>query len=104
MDDGHQTVSDDCHIDSCLHRVLRSAPELLDSEVLLQPLEEQFYLPTVFVEFGDQQGLQPDGVGQEQELASLFIVLVSDGSQPFRIVLRGVISRQYYLCVRDHGE
>ena len=100
LDNGHQTVGDDRHIDLCLHRIFRSAPELLDLEVLLQPLEEQLYLPTVPVELCDQKSIQPDGVGQEHELASLFLVPVPDESQPFRIVFRGIVSRQYYLRIR----
>ena len=101
LDNGHQAVGDDCHIDLCLHRVLRSAPELLDFEVLFQPLEEQLCLPAVLVELGNQQGLQPDGVGQEHELTPLFLVPVSDESQPLRIVLRGIITRQDYLRIRE---
>ena len=64
LDDGHQAESDDGDINLRLHRVLRSAPELLDLEMLPQPLEEQLNLPAVFVEFGDQQGSKTDGVGQ----------------------------------------
>ena len=40
-------------MDLNLHGVLRRAPELLDFQVLLQPLEEQFHQPTILVEFGN---------------------------------------------------
>ena len=33
--------------------VLSSAPEFLDFEVLLEPLEEQLYLPAILVEVGN---------------------------------------------------
>ena len=40
-------------MDLNLHGVLRRAPELLDFQVLLQPLEEQLHQPAILVEFGN---------------------------------------------------
>lgn len=39
-------------MDLNLHGIFRRAPELLDFQVLLQPLEEQLHQPAILVEFG----------------------------------------------------
>lgn len=54
----HQGISDDGDIDLPIHGILRGAPELLDSDVLLQQLEEQLNLPTILVERSDQQSFK----------------------------------------------
>ena len=101
LDDGHKAESDDGDIYLRLHGVLRSAPELLDFEVLFQPLEEQLYLPAVLVEFRNQQGFKAYGVGHEHELTSLLLVPVLDEPHPFRIVFRRVVPCQLYLGIRE---
>ena len=101
LDHGHKAESDDGDIYLRLHGVLRSAPELLDFEVLFQPLEEQLYLPAVLVEFRNQQGFKAYGVGQEHELTSLLLVPVPDEPHPFRIVFRRVVPCQLYLGIRE---
>ena len=87
LHDSHKAEGDDGDIDLRLYGVFRCAPELLDSEVLLEPLEEQFYLPPVLVKFCDQHGRQPEGVGQEHELSSLLLVPVPDQPQSFGVIL-----------------
>lgn len=42
--------------------ILGCAPEFLDFEVLLEPLEEQLYLPAVLVELGNLQCCQHPSV------------------------------------------
>ena len=49
---GHEAVGTNSRVNLYSDSVLSSPPELLDLEVLLEPLEEQFYLPTVLVEVG----------------------------------------------------
>ena len=95
-----KTVHNNGYKDLHLHSVFRGAPELLASEVLLQPLEGQLDLPAVLVELGDQQGRKADGIGQEPELESLFLVPVPNEPQLFQVVLRAIISRQLYLGIR----
>ena len=41
-----------------LHRVFAGAEEHLDAQVLLDPFEEQFHLPALAVQVGNQLGLQ----------------------------------------------
>ena len=101
LDYCYQAERDDGDIDLRLHGILRSAPELLDFEVLLQPLEEQLYLPAVLVELRNQQGFKAYGVGHERKLAPLLLILVPDESQLFRVVFRRVVPRQLYLGIRN---
>ena len=55
LDDGHEHVNRDRCPDLGLHRVLRGAVGALDTQVLLDPFEEQFYLPSAPIELGDGQ-------------------------------------------------
>ena len=58
LDDGDKAISYDCRANLYSDSVLCSAPEFLNLEVLLEPLEEQLYLPTVLVEVGYLLGCQ----------------------------------------------
>ena len=49
------------------NRVSRSAPECLDLQVLLDPLEEQLDLPTLLVELSDRPRRKIAAIGQEDE-------------------------------------
>jgi hypothetical protein len=47
----------------------------LDAQVLLDPIEEQFHLPSAFVELGDGDNVDGKIIGEEhQSLAGLWIV------------------------------
>ncbi len=50
-----------------LHRVLRGAVKTLDAQILFDPLEEEFHLPALFVEFGYGSGGQQKVVGQKHQ-------------------------------------
>lgn len=53
--DQHQRIGADRNPDLRLYGIDRVAEEMLDGEVLLERLEEQFCLPAVFVDRGDRQ-------------------------------------------------
>jgi hypothetical protein len=76
-----------------LHRVLAGAVEDLDSQVLLDPLEEQLHLPALGVQRCDQLRFENKVVGQK---SNPFARLVFDHhtAQHRRIVLAGVEQRQ----------
>ena len=72
LNDGHQHVGGHGDPYLALDGILGSAEETLDAQVLLDPLEEQFYLPAAAVELGDRERGQRKIVGQEhQRLAFL---------------------------------
>ena len=102
LDNRHETVGSDSSTNLYSDSVLRSAPELFDLEVLLEPLEEQLYLPSVLVEVGYLLGSQVHRIGQEHELSVLLFVIVSDETQVLRIVLATLIDRQFNLCIGEN--
>ena len=55
LHDGNETVGTNDRINLYSDSVLGCTPELFDFEVLLEPLEEQLYLPTVLVEVSNLQ-------------------------------------------------
>ena len=69
-----------------LHRVLARAQEFLDSQMLLDPFEEQLHLPSIFVERGDLQGRERHVVGQEDKRLARLRVFETDTSQVLGIV------------------
>ena len=102
LHDGHKAVGDDGDINLRFHSILGSAPELLDSEVLLEPLEEQLYQPSVLVEVCNLLSRQVHRIGQEHELTVLLFVIVSDETECFGIVPVTVIDRQLYLRISSY--
>ena len=75
LDNGNQAVGTDGRVNLYSDSVLCSPPEFLDFEVLLEPLEEEFYLPAVLIEFGNLLSRQFRGIGQEHELSLLLLVI-----------------------------
>ena len=53
FDDGDKTICDDGDVNLYSHSILAVTPESLDTEMLLNPFEEKFDLPTVTVEQGN---------------------------------------------------
>lgn len=102
LDNRYKTVGSNSSTNLYSDSVLRSAPELFYLEVLLEPLEEQLYLPSVLVEVGHLLGSQVHRIGQEHELSVLLFVIVSDETQVLRIVLAALIDRQFYLCIGEY--
>lgn len=92
--DGHLCVDTDGDPYLGFDRVDRRAHEPLDPQMLLDPLEEQFHLPTAFVQLGDGQSRQGKVVGQIDEKPLGFLVEKPDASQTFGISLSAVCDRQ----------
>ena len=80
MDDGYQTERRDGGIDLDADGILGCAPEPLDVEMLLHPLEKQLYLPAVLVKRGNSQSVKRQGVGQESESPVLLLVVEDDAT------------------------
>ncbi len=56
-------------------------------EVLLDPLEEEFHLPTLFVQLRNRQGLQVQVIGEEDQGFTRLRVVVFYAAQLFRVGL-----------------
>jgi hypothetical protein len=100
--DGNKTVGADGGVDLYPDSVLGSAPEPLDFEVLLEPLEEKFYLPSVLVEVGDLRGCQFECVGKEHELTALLLIEEPHKPQMFGISFPTVRESQLYLGISQY--
>ena len=94
--DYHQTVSDNGTVDLYSNSILASTPELLNLKVLLEPLEEQFYAPTITVKFGDNECEEYKVVRQENECTVLLFVIIDDPSKRNRIIFRTFINGKLY--------
>lgn len=70
--------------------VLAGAKERLDSQVLLDPFEEQFDLPALAVKIADQLGFEGEVVGQKAD-AFASLVAHNNAAQRCRIVEAGVV-------------
>jgi len=65
--DRHEDVDTDGNPDLCFHGVLGGAVEAFDTQVLLDPFEEEFYLPAALVQLGYGNGLQHEIVGEKDQ-------------------------------------
>lgn len=70
-----QRMSAHCNPNLCRHRVLAGAVESFDSQMLLDPFEEQLYLPALDVSRCDQFVFKSESVGKK---ADSFVSLVFD--------------------------
>ena len=103
LDDGDEDVGGHGAPDLGLHCVLAGAQEALDVQVLLDPLEEQFDLPSAFVQRGDRLRWQCCIVGQEVKRRARLGVLEANASQMFRIGLGRVVTIEHHTLIADHA-
>ena len=76
--------------DLCFHRILRSAVKRLDKQMLFDPFEEQFDLPTAAIQLVNRVCGQGKIVDKEHQLLAGFRVGHLDSAEFVRIVLGGV--------------
>ena len=109
LNDSNETVCDDGNMDLNAHRVIALSPERLDSEVLLDPFEEQFHLPPIFIKEGNVLGSKIEVVRVISECAVqvrsevddtpdiarelLFVLLLGKGD--------GLVTQNIILSVKD---
>src|SRR5258708_33709960 len=89
FDDGDEHVDRDGDPDLGLHSVLGGAEETLDTEMLLDPFEKQFDLPTALVESANGQRRELKVVGQKHERLRRFGSLETDPAELLRVALTG---------------
>ena len=94
LDDGHQHVDRHRNPDLSFDGIFAISVECLDSQVLLDPFEEQFHLPARLVEQTDGEGGQVEVVGEETEVAVLFRIVIMNSAERIRVVLPGRSSGQ----------
>ena len=98
----HKAISDYGTIDLDADCILGCTPELLDSQMLLDPFEEKLYAPPIAVQFGYCLGRCRQIVGQEYVSCTVFRVDAYHLSQFLRIILCAFINREVTDCIRYH--
>lgn len=83
LDDRYQHVNADGDPDLGLYRVFGCPVKRFDAKILFDPFEEQFYLPTAFVELCDGQRREVEIVGQED--IAFFVFDIEETDAPKRI-------------------
>ena len=83
--DQHQQVGAYGSPDLCLHGVDRIAEEVLDRQILLQPLEEQFDLPAVLVDRGNCQCRDVEEIGEKDQMLAGLRIAKRHPAQPLGI-------------------
>ena len=87
FDDGCEAVGDDGDMNLYSDSIFRFSPESLDSEMLLDPLEEKLNLPPVFIQQGDFLGFEEEVVRVVDKAAMKFGRIIDDSSDDARILL-----------------
>jgi len=100
--DGHEHVDADGDPDLSLDGVLRGAEEGFDSQMLLDPLEEQFHLPAAAIELGDRECRQLEVVGEEHERLAL-LGLEPNAPQRLGVADLGVEHRERDRLIADQA-
>ena len=102
LDDGNEDIGGYGAPDLGLHRILAGAEELLDSQMLLDPFEEQFDLPAALVQSGDSQRWQGRVVGQEYEGLARLWIFEANAPQLLGVVLGHVESIEGDTFIAHH--
>src|SRR5258706_13936050 len=85
FDDGHQDVDRDGDPDLSLDRILGRTEEGLDSEVLLDPLEEKFHLPAAFVERANRSRWKLEMICQKDQCLARLGIFEADAPEMLRV-------------------
>lgn len=80
--------------------VLGATKEAFDPQMLFDPFEEQFDLPSLAVQFADGQSRQLHVIGQEG-IGSVVVVAIADTTQLLRLFLPGTFEFERHDLVAD---
>lgn len=101
FDDSDKTVGNDGHMDLDADGILRFAPKGLDSEVLLNPFEEELDLPSVAIQECDIPGREVEVIGVIGKGSLQFRSIVDDSPEFQRIVGTVVLPDEADCLVSD---
>ena len=94
LNDTDETVCDDGNMNLNAHSIVTLTPERLDLEVLLNPFEEEFDLPPVFIKESDVLGSKIEVVRVVSERAVKVWSIVDDTPDFSRILLLVLLLRE----------
>ena len=95
LHNSNEQVSADCGPDLCFDGILRCSVKGLDPEVLLDPLEEQFYLPACLVDLRYCPGIDLEVVGEKHKRLSSPCIAKTNTPHSQRIFLGGIKGSQH---------
>ena len=99
--DGDQQVNRDGDPELGFDGVFACSIEGLDSQVLLDPLEERFNFPAAFVEIADGGSGQGELVGEKDKALAGVRVAEADSAQMVWISPAGTSTSRWRSCVSD---
>lgn len=102
LDDSHEAVCDDCNIYLYSHSVLTGSPKGEHAEMLFYPPEEQFNLPSLFVEHFNVLSLDRKVIRKECERPLQFRSIVNYPPQLRWVLLLGQWALKPYGLVKQH--
>ena len=102
LDNGCEAVGDDGNVNLYADCILRLSPEPLDSEMLLDPLEEKLNLPPIFIQQGDFLGFEEEIVRVVNKAAVELRRIVDNPSDDARILLLVLFLRKADTLVFEH--
>ena len=98
----HEAISNYGTIDLDADGILGCTPELLDSQVLFDPFEEQLHAPSFTVKLGDCLGWRSQIVGQKDVSGVILRIDADYFPELFRIILSAFINREMADGVGDN--
>src|SRR5829696_10439998 len=104
LDDGDEHVDGDGDPDLSFDGVFGRPEEALDAQMLLDPLEEEFDLPSAFVQRAHGQGWELKVICEKDKSLARFRVLEADTAKMLRIALtRKRSTQEHGLIAHDSG-
>ena len=100
---GDEQINGDGGPDLSADRVWRGAVKGFDAQMLLDPFEEEFDLPTALIEFGDGQRRHGEVVGQEDQPLARFWIAIADAAHRDGIIVLGVKAGEYHGLVETQA-
>ena len=103
LNDSHHAICGDGGVYLDSDSSLCRTPKGFDLKMLLNPLKEEFYAPTIFIEKSDLRGWYLHVVGQVDKCLVLVSRIVCDAAKNSRIFLFGEVIRKSYNLVREYA-
>ena len=101
FDDCYQTVSADGGIYLYSDRIFGVSPERFDKEMLLDPFEEELYLPSVLIQQGNVFSLDVEGISDKGKCSSEILGIIDYSPKRSRVFLFGFVTGKFYGLVHE---
>ena len=102
LDDGNETICDDGNVYLYPNSIFGFSPEAFDLKMLLNPLEEQFHLPAIFVKQGNVLCTEEEVVRIVRKGTMQVRCIVDNPSDDARVLLPVLLLRKADALVFEH--